>query len=213
MAPLAPGVWLARGGTHNSLVIEMADHLVIFDPPLFEGRSEGVIAAAKKAASDKPIRHIVLSHFHDDHMGGVRTYAAEGAIVVVHSSAGDYIRAVLGQRRTLEPDRLEIARRDGRQSQSAVMHVDDAIALTDGTREVKLYHAPNSHSSGMLVGYVPDARVLFTADLVTDTFPLVPAFASTVHELIQENGLSVEMIACGHGNVMPYAQLAYVLGK
>jgi glyoxylase-like metal-dependent hydrolase (beta-lactamase superfamily II) len=189
------------------------DHLVIFEPPLFEGRSEGVISAAKKSAPGKPIRHIVLSHFHDDHMGGVRTYAAEGAIVVVHSSAGDYIRAVLGQRRTLEPDRLEIARRDGRQSQPAVMHVDDAIALTDGAREVKLYHVPNNHSSGMLVGYVPDARVLFTADLVSDTFPLIPVFASTVHELIQENGLSVEMIACGHGNVMPYAQLAYALGK
>jgi glyoxylase-like metal-dependent hydrolase (beta-lactamase superfamily II) len=83
------------------------------------------------------------------------------------------------------------------------MHVDDAIALTDGAREVKLYHVPNNHSSGMLVGYVPDARVLFTADLVSDTFPLIPVFASTVHELIQENGLSVEMIAFGHGNVMP----------
>src|SRR5215472_14690565 len=43
MAPLAPGVWLARGGTHNSFVIEMVDHLVVFEPPLFEARSEGVI--------------------------------------------------------------------------------------------------------------------------------------------------------------------------
>ena len=60
-----------------------------------------MIAAAKKSAAGKPIRHIVLSHFHDDHMGGVRTYAAEGAIVVAHSSAGDYIRAVLDRRRTL----------------------------------------------------------------------------------------------------------------
>jgi glyoxylase-like metal-dependent hydrolase (beta-lactamase superfamily II) len=213
IAPLAPGVWLARGGTHNSLVIEMADHLVVFEPPLFEGRSEAVIAAVKKSVPGKPIRHIVLSHFHDDHMGGVRTYAAEGAIVVVHASAGDYIRAALGERRTLEPDRLEIARRDGRQSQPTVMLVDDAIALTDWTREVKLYHARDTHVSGMLVGYVPDARVLFTADLVSDTFPLIPAFASSVHELIQKNGLLVEMIACGHGNVMPYAQLAYVLGK
>jgi glyoxylase-like metal-dependent hydrolase (beta-lactamase superfamily II) len=93
------------------LVIEMADHLVIFEPPLFEGRSEAVITAAKRPAPGKPIRHIVLSHFHDDHMGGVRTYAAEGATVVVHSSAGEYIRAVLDQRRTLEPDRLEVAPR------------------------------------------------------------------------------------------------------
>jgi glyoxylase-like metal-dependent hydrolase (beta-lactamase superfamily II) len=211
MTPLAPGVWLARGGSHNSFVIEMADHLVIFEPPLFEERSEGVIAAAKKSAPGKPLRHVVLSHFHDDHMGGVRTYAAEGATVVVHSSAANYIRAILDQQRTLEPDRLEIARRDGRQSQPSVRLVEDAIALTDGTREVKLYHIPNDHSSGMLVGYVPDARVLFTSDLVSDTFPLIPVFASTVHKLIQEKGLSVEMIACGHGNAMPYAQLIYVL--
>jgi glyoxylase-like metal-dependent hydrolase (beta-lactamase superfamily II) len=213
MAPLAPGVWLARGGSHNSFVVEMADHLVVFDPAFFEGRSAGVIAAAKKSAPGKPIRHIVLSHFHDDHMGGVRIYAAEGAIVVAHSSAGDYIRAVLDQRRTLEPDRLEILRRDGRQKQPAVVLVDDSITLTDGTREVNFYNTPNAHSSGMLVGYVPDARVVFTADLVSDTFPLNPVLASAVHELIQKNKLSVEMIACAHGNAMPHAQFAHVLGK
>jgi ketosteroid isomerase-like protein len=145
--------------------------------------------------------------------GGVRTYAAEGATVVVHSSAGDYVRAVLGQRHAVEPDRLELACRDGRQIEPAVMFVEDAITLTDGTREIKLYHVPNLHTSGMLVGYVPDARVLFTADLVSDTFPLIPPLASSVYELIQKNGLSVEMIACGHGNAMPYAQLAYALGK
>ena len=93
------------------------------------------------------------------------------------------------------------------------MLVEDAVTLTDGTREVRLFHVPNDHSSGMLVGYVPDARVLFTADLVSDTFPLIPPFASRVHDLIQEKGLSVEMIACAHGNAMPYSQFAYVLGK
>jgi glyoxylase-like metal-dependent hydrolase (beta-lactamase superfamily II) len=185
----------------------------LVDSAWVEGPPRDIIAAAKKSAPGKPIRHIVLSHFHDDHMGGVRTYAAEGAIVIVHSSAGDYIREVLGQRRALEPDRLEIARREGRQSQPPVLLVDDAITLTDGTREIKLYRVPNMHVSGILVGYVPDARVLFTADLVTDTFLLVPVFASTVQELIQENGLAVEMIACGHGNAMPYVQLAYALGS
>jgi glyoxylase-like metal-dependent hydrolase (beta-lactamase superfamily II) len=132
------------------------------------------------------------------------------------SSSSTQVPAITSARYLLSGVRLnqmDWKLRDGQQNQAAVMLVDDAIALTDGTREVKLYHAPNTHSSGMLVGFVPDARVLFTADLVSDTFPLNPVFASPVHELIQENGLSVEMIACGHGNVMPYAQLAYVLGK
>jgi len=46
MAPLAPGVWLARGGSHNSFVVEMADHLVVFDPAFALGggdrRGQGV---------------------------------------------------------------------------------------------------------------------------------------------------------------------------
>src|ERR1700735_5044499 len=128
-------------------------------------------------------------------LGGVRTYAAEGAIVVIHSvpaiTSAPYL--ISGVRWNL---RWEIARRDSRQSQPAVMLVDDSTTLTDGTRELKFYHTPNAHSSGMLVGYVPDARVVFTADLVSDTFPLNPALASAVHELIKENGLSVEMITC-----------------
>ena len=47
----------------------------------------------------------------------------------------------------------------------------------------------------------------------SDIFPLSPPFASRVHGLIQKNGLSVEMIACAHGNAMPYAQFASVLGE
>jgi hypothetical protein len=54
---------------------------------------------------------------------------------------------------------------------------------------------------------------LCSGAFVSDTFPLIPPFASRVQELIQENGVSVEMVACAHGNVMPYAQLAYMLGK
>jgi glyoxylase-like metal-dependent hydrolase (beta-lactamase superfamily II) len=128
---------------------------------------------AKKSAPGKPIPHIVLSYYHDDHMGGVRTYAAEG-----RSSPSNQVPAITSARCSLNGvrlNRLEIACRDGQQSQPAVMLVHDVITLTYGTREIKLYHAPNVHSSGMLVGYVPDARVLFTADLVGDTFPLIPA--------------------------------------
>jgi hypothetical protein len=62
------------------------------------------------------------------------------------------------------------------------------------------------------VGYVRHAGIIFTADLVSDTFPLIPPFASRVQKLIQENGLSVEMVACAHGNAMPYAQFCHVLG-
>ena len=92
------------------------------------------------------------------------------------------------------------------------MLVDDSITLMDGTREVKFYNTPNAHSSGMLVGYVP-TPVLFSRPTSSVTpFPKShPGLGG--HELIQKNKLSVEMIACAHGNAMPHAQFAHVLGK
>jgi hypothetical protein len=44
---LAPGVQHQVGGTHNSLIVEMSDHLVVFDAPVSDAQSSWTIAAAK----------------------------------------------------------------------------------------------------------------------------------------------------------------------
>jgi len=75
---VAPGVFHARGGTHHSLIVEMNDHLMVIEAPLFEERSRAVITAAKQKLPAKPIRYVMVTHHHNDHSGGIRAYAAEG---------------------------------------------------------------------------------------------------------------------------------------
>jgi glyoxylase-like metal-dependent hydrolase (beta-lactamase superfamily II) len=84
---MVPGVYHVTGSTHHSLVIEMKDHIVILEPPLYEERSQAVINEISKKWPDKPIRYIVATHTHDDHIGGLRAYAAEGA-TIISSEAG-----------------------------------------------------------------------------------------------------------------------------
>jgi hypothetical protein len=45
LVPLSAGVWHVTGGTHHSLAVEMSDHVVVVEAPLFEERSLAVIRA------------------------------------------------------------------------------------------------------------------------------------------------------------------------
>ena len=80
----ADGVWFIAGDSHNSVLIEMKDYLIVVEAPSGDDRSMAVMAEVKKLVSNKPIKYLVNTHHHFDHSGGVRAYAAEGVTIVTH---------------------------------------------------------------------------------------------------------------------------------
>ena len=52
----ADGVWFIGGGSHNSVAIEMRDHVILVESPLYDGRATAVIAEVKRLVPGKPIR-------------------------------------------------------------------------------------------------------------------------------------------------------------
>ena len=126
---LADGVYYLKGGSHHSVAIEQADHVVVVEAPLDEARSSAVIAKVKETIPGKPIRSIVNSHVHFDHSGGLRTYVAEGATVVTHEMNRPYYEKAWAAPRTLNPDSLARAARPAAFDTFAEKHV-----LTDGRR-------------------------------------------------------------------------------
>jgi glyoxylase-like metal-dependent hydrolase (beta-lactamase superfamily II) len=54
----------------------------VIEGPLNQQRSLAVIAEVKRTFAGKPIRYLVNTHNHFDHLGGVRTFVAEGATVI-----------------------------------------------------------------------------------------------------------------------------------
>jgi hypothetical protein len=69
----ADGVWYLAGGSHHSVLIEMKDHLVLVESPLYDGRAAVVLSEANRLVPGKPVRYVVNSHHHFDHAGGLRT--------------------------------------------------------------------------------------------------------------------------------------------
>src|SRR5262249_16323872 len=66
----APGVWYLAGEGHHSVVIELADRLLLVEAPEDDMRSLAVIAKARSLRPGKPLTHVVNTHHHFDHLGG-----------------------------------------------------------------------------------------------------------------------------------------------
>ncbi|MGH2400206.1 MAG: MBL fold metallo-hydrolase, partial [bacterium] len=106
---LGDGLWLIAGGSHNSVAVEFRDHVAVIEAPLNEERSLAVIGEVNRLIPNKPIKFVVNTHHHWDHLGGIRTYVHEGATVVTHEGNRPYYQEVLRARPwTLQPDRFSL---------------------------------------------------------------------------------------------------------
>jgi glyoxylase-like metal-dependent hydrolase (beta-lactamase superfamily II) len=214
---LADGVFYLTGGTHHSLAIEMKDHIVLVDTPLTEARAVAVIAKAKEAIPGKPIRYIVTSHHHWDHLGGIRAAMDEGATIVTHQSNEAFLKRVAKTPHTINPDRLAASKKPVK-----IQTVGAKGTLTDGARTIELHLLTNyEHTGDMLLVYLPKERILaepdaFTA-LPTPTSTLVVTavpYAAALYDTIQRLHLDVQTIAPFHGaRTTDVAELAKAAGK
>jgi glyoxylase-like metal-dependent hydrolase (beta-lactamase superfamily II) len=166
---LAPGVVLMGGGSHNSVAVEFKDFVTVIEGPLNQQRSLAVIDEVKKTFPGKPIRYLVNTHNHFDHLGGVRTFVAEGATVVTDDrNRNFYQRVVLApQSRSLQPDRLsQRPFAPTGPGTLAVQTFTDKYTISDGNETIELYHLEGlNHSDNMLIAYLPKEKIAINADL------------------------------------------------
>lgn len=219
---LANGVWLMGGGTHNSMVVAFDDYVAVIDSPQNEDRSNAVIAEIKRTIPGKPIRYLVNTHHHWDHLGGIRTYVAEGATVITHNSNRAYYQNVVlaPQIRTLNPDKLSL--NPFATTGPGPMPIEtttDRHFISDGKRTLFLFHVQDlAHSGDMLMAYLPQEKILFHADLYTPPEAgaappaNVNASAIALYNNIQRLKLDVGTHVPAHGTPGPQADFERIVG-
>lgn len=199
---LAPGVWHLRGGSHHSLLIDQADHLIIVEAPQNEARSMAVIAKAKELVPNKPIRFLVNTHAHFDHSGGLRAYVAEGATIVTHAVNQEYYNKAWANPRTINPDAMAT-----KKAQAKFQPVADKFQLTDGKRAVDIYAMRGlTHTDAMLMVYLPTEKVISVADIYApspaDTPPPeapIPGAVALIDNMERVGAVDVTKVATIHG--------------
>ncbi len=151
------------GGNYTSLAIDMADHVLVIESGGGDARGMAVMAAAKQAVPNKPIRFVVNSHPHFDHAGGLGAAVAEGATILTHRNNEPVLERLLAGPRTLIGDSLsKVANR--RTNVVEPVGDRDVRKGTNG-KVVELLHIPNEHSDGLLAVYLPAEKVVWTADI------------------------------------------------
>ena len=203
--PLASGIVHVRGTSHNSVLIELQDYLVVVEAPLYEERSEKVLAAIKQRFPTKPIRYVIPTHFHSDHSGGLRPYMAEGATVIVPAISAAHYERIAGAPQTIRSGRLE-------QSRNAVVieGITGPRVLSDGSRQIALYPYATSHADDYQIVYLPRERLLIEADHVSprEGGSIRPGeLPRQLLEGIEELQLNVQTIVGIHGDTGTYEDL------
>lgn len=186
-APAAPAVEklgegvFKIGGNYVALAIDMGNHILVVESGQNDARGTAVMAAARQAIPNKPIRFVVNSHPHFDHAGGLAAAVAEGATILTHRNNESVLEKLLSGPRTLIGDSL--AKMSKRPANAVEGVPDRDVRKGTNGKVVELHLIPNEHSDGLLAVYLPAEKVLWTAD-ITIVNP-TPANLGVVRSLIE----------------------------
>jgi glyoxylase-like metal-dependent hydrolase (beta-lactamase superfamily II) len=213
---LAPGVWHVTGGSHHSVVVAFNEYVAVAEAPLDEQRSMAVLAEVKKLVPDKPVRYVLTTHHHFDHIGGLRTYAAEGATIVTHQSNVPYLEKTLTAPATISPDMQAKSQR-----MPMLQGVSDKYEITDGRQTIHVYATGgDTHTNEYTLIYLPGPRILVEGDayspapLNTPPPATPPPNAVALYDSLQKLKLNVATIAPIHGRgAVPMAELRKFIGR
>ncbi|HET9220290.1 MAG TPA: MBL fold metallo-hydrolase [Terriglobia bacterium] len=151
------------GGNYTSLAVDMGDHVLVVESGQNDARGLAVMAAAKQAIPNKPIRFVVNSHPHFDHASGLAAAVAEGATILTHRNNEEVLERLLAGPRTLMGDSL--SKVTNRRTNVVEGVGDRDVRKGTNGKVVELHRIPNEHSDGMLAVYLPAEKVLWSADI------------------------------------------------
>jgi len=131
---------------HASVFLVTPDGIIVTDP--INASAASWLKEKLKARFNKPIKYVIYSHDHRDHIAGGEVFADE-AIIVAHELTKEKI---IGEKRpTAIPD----------------VTFKDRMTIELGGKRVDLIYPGRSHSDNLIVIHFPEERAVFTVDFIS----------------------------------------------
>ena len=169
---VGPGVYAAidgpehKAGSNAGFVIG-DDGVLVVDAFFTPDAAKALVGEIRRLTA-KPIRYVVNTHYHLDHTGGDQVLRDAGAIIVAHRNVRGWVRTenahLFGDRVT--PDL---------KARIAALPLPDLVTDKDlivwlGSRKI-VVRTVLGHTGGDLTISIPDAKVLFTGDMLWRRVP------------------------------------------
>jgi glyoxylase-like metal-dependent hydrolase (beta-lactamase superfamily II) len=143
-------VYLFRYNIHQAMFVVTPEGVIATDPIAYL-RPEAAIAyiAEIRKITKAPIKYLVYSHHHYDHIAGGKPFKDAGATVIAHRNAKTRLEA-LRNPDVVIPDVI----------------VDDRHVLELGGTRLELIYTGRNHSDNSLVMLLPKEKIIFTVDFI-----------------------------------------------
>lgn len=196
----AEKIYTTSAGGYNVLFVDFNDHIFVMEAPGNDRISQQAIEQIKKTIPDKPIKYVAVTHHHDDHAGGIRTYMAEGATLIITPGEQEFFKKVSAVRFSADPDALTRSPRDAKFEPIQ----NGKRVLTDGTATVEIYDiGAGPHAEGMLVAYFPAHKLIYQGDLLNrpsnGDYPIANDTSAHFLDWIDSKKLAVDATIPVHG--------------
>lgn len=180
------GIYQITGSSHHNLLIVGPDGLAIVDAVWYPRRSEAILRELDKRWPGKPLKYVILTHHHIDHTGGLLSYAKAGATVVTGENNNAYFNRLLSK---VLPNTPEL------------IAVQGKTTLAGIGRAIEVYPILAGHADGFIAPYVPDAKLLFNADMYSPGRPTQKTlWVKELLDAVEFYDIDVKTHVGGHGN-------------
>ena len=200
--------YMLEGFGGNTTVAVGEDGVIMVDGQFMQMHDK--LKAAIAVVSQQPVRFLVNTHYHRDHVGGNVPFSKDGAVVVAHEN----VRKRLADGATMAVPEVKYAPAP-EEALPAMTHKDGMTLQVKG-RAAQLKHPLNAHTDGDTFVYFADANVLSTGDTVAmGRYPNIDfANGGTLKGMIAASDAYLSLandntkIVPGHGPLATKAQLA-----
>lgn len=158
-----------------------------------------------RKVTDKKVTHVLVTHYHADHIYGLQTFKAAGAKIIAHQAAKAYLNSETARLR-LEASRKDLAPWVNEQTHlvEADQWIDKETSLTVGGVLFQLKPVGPSHTPEDIAIYMPSEKVLFAGDLVFRSRIPYVGQADSRHWIAAMDSLlafDTSVIVPGHGAI------------
>jgi glyoxylase-like metal-dependent hydrolase (beta-lactamase superfamily II) len=175
--PVSDRVWFVQGAAtlgspanrnfiSNAGFIVTDEGVVVVDALGSPALAKELLAEIRRVTT-QPLRYLIVTHYHADHIYGLQVFKDAGATVIADGRARDYLNSDTALRR-LEASREELA--PWVDAQTRLVAADrwldaDDTTLRLGSFDIRIRHVGPAHTAEDLVVFVPQLGVLFSGDL------------------------------------------------
>lgn len=183
---LAEDVYLYRHQFHQAIFLTTPKGVIVTDPISLEAATW--LKSEIKKLTDQPVRYVVYSHHHDDHITGGSVFASQASFIS-HAAAREKILQAADPT-TPVPE----------------LTFSDRMTIDLGGKRIELIYTGRNHSDNSLVVLLPQHKLLFAVDFIPVETVAYRTMQSDypddwIESLKRVEQLDFEILVPGHGKI------------